>query len=236
MNLFFFFLDLNVCKIRLNYRNVGQVIAATLALCNAGAPVPSSVIQRINSESKPTSGSCAYCMEGAALAILAMKCLRDRPGTVDPLVQGITTRQIAYIKDKQQEDGGFGNLFATTLVVQATNAVGPVNLPINVASALNYIIQDQDKSTGSFGNPIVTGFVLPTLIGRSVLDVKTVPCPPTRPSNDDQPRSGQIRVKLLIDDQIYSQRTVDTKLDTNPGQTVLQIMNEQQAKHPKAFK
>jgi len=217
-------------------RNVGQVIAASLALCNAGATVPAAAIQRINSELKPTSGSCAYCVEGAALAILTMKCLRDRPGQVDPLVQGINTRQIAYVKDKQQTDGGFGNLFATVLAVQATNAVGPVNLPVNVASALNYIIQDQDKSTGSFGNTVVTALVMPTLIGRSVLDVKSVPCPPTKPLNDDQPRSGQIRVKLSIEDQIYSQRIVDTKLDTSTGQTVLQVMNEQAAKHPRAFK
>ena len=55
--------------------------------------------------------------------------------------------------------------------------MGTVNLPINVASALGYIIQDQDKATGSFGNPVLTAIVLPTLIGRSLLDVRTMSCP-----------------------------------------------------------
>lgn len=58
---------------------------------------------------------------------------------------------------------------------QAANAVGTVNLPINVASALAYILQDQSQS-GSFGNPVLTAFILPTLIGRSIADVKTVRC------------------------------------------------------------
>lgn len=90
-----------------------------IALCTAKAPViPAQLIQRINNELKPTSGGCPYCVEGASLAILAMKCLRDRPGPADPLVQGIMIRQIAYVKGKQEADGGFGNLFSTTLAVQ----------------------------------------------------------------------------------------------------------------------
>lgn len=49
-------------------------------------------------------------------------------------------------------------------------------------------------------------------------------------------RSGQIRTLLSIEDSIFAQTIVETKVDTNPGQTILQIMNEQSAKHPRAFK
>lgn len=52
------------------------------------------------------------------MTILAMKCLRDRPGPVDQLVQGISTRQIAYVKGKQDKDGGFDDLISTSLAVQ----------------------------------------------------------------------------------------------------------------------
>lgn len=55
--------------------------------------------------------------------------------------------------------------------------MGTVNLPINVAKALEYILKDQNKQTGSFGNPVLTSFVLPTLTGRSVLDVRSMSCP-----------------------------------------------------------
>ncbi|XP_032788923.2 cobalamin binding intrinsic factor [Daphnia magna] len=216
-------------------KNVGQVIAAVSALCNAGAPVPPAAIQRINSELKPTSGSCAFCVEGSSMAILAMKCLKDRSGPVDPLVAGISTRQIAYVKGKQEKDGGFDDLISTSIAVQAANAVGTVNLPINVAAALNYILQDQDKETGSFGNPVFTSIVLPTLIGRSGLDVRTVSCPAAKTAGNPI-RSNQIRMLLSIEDNIYAQTTVETKVDTAPGQTILQIMNEQSAKHPRAFK
>ncbi|XP_046450796.1 cobalamin binding intrinsic factor-like [Daphnia pulex] len=216
-------------------KNVGQVIASVLALCNAGAPIPPAAIQRINSELKPTSGSCSFCVEGSSMAILAMKCLRDRPGPVDQLVQGISTRQIAYVKGKQDKDGGFDDLISTSLAVQAANAVGTVNLPINVAAALNYILQDQDKETGSFGNPAFTSVVLPTLIGRSALDVRNINCPAPRPAGNPI-RSGQIRTLLSIEDTVFAQTIVETKVDTNPGQTILQIMNEQSAKHPRAFK
>lgn len=49
-----------------------------------------------------------------------MKCLKERPGPVDQLVSGINTRQIAYVKGKQDADGGFGDLFSTNLAVQVT--------------------------------------------------------------------------------------------------------------------
>jgi hypothetical protein len=56
------------------------------------------------------------------MAILAMKCLRDRPGPVDQLVQGISTRQIAYVKGKQDKDGGFDDLISTSLAVQVRDS------------------------------------------------------------------------------------------------------------------
>jgi hypothetical protein len=56
------------------------------------------------------------------MAVLAMKCLRDRPGPVDQLVQGINTRQIAYVKGKQDQDGGFDDLISTSLAIQVHNA------------------------------------------------------------------------------------------------------------------
>lgn len=52
------------------------------------------------------------------MAILAMKCLKDRSGPVDPLVAGISTRQIAYVKGKQEKDGGFDDLISTSIAVQ----------------------------------------------------------------------------------------------------------------------
>lgn len=52
------------------------------------------------------------------MAILAMKCLKDRSGPVDPLVAGISTRQIAYVKGKQDKDGGFDDLVSTSIAVQ----------------------------------------------------------------------------------------------------------------------
>lgn len=52
------------------------------------------------------------------MAILAMKCLRERPGPVDQLVSGINTRQIAYVKGKQGKDGGFDDLVSTAMAVQ----------------------------------------------------------------------------------------------------------------------
>jgi hypothetical protein len=214
-------------------KNVVQVIAASLALCNAGVSVPMSAIQRINSELKPSSGNCPYCVEASSLAIVAMKCFREQRPT-ESLIQGINTRQIAYVKDKQDQDGGFGNLFATTLAVQAANAVGTVNLPVNVASALKYIMEDQDD-TGSFGNPVLTAFILPTLIGRSIADVKTTQCKASRLADSPLP-SGHVRVVLSIEDNIYAQRYVDFKTSSLPGKSILDVMNEQAAKHPKAFK
>lgn len=48
--------------------------------------------------------------------------------------------------------------------------------------------------------------------------------------------SGKIRTTLVIEDTIYAQRKVETKIDTTTGKTILDVMNEQSAKHPRAFK
>ena len=47
---------------------------------------------------------------------------------------------------------------------------------------------------------------------------------------------GKIRLVLTIQDNVYAQRNIDIKIDTEPGKAVLDIMNEQAEKHPRAFK
>jgi hypothetical protein len=134
--------------------------------------------------------------------------------------------------------------------------VGTVNLPVNVASSLGYLLADQD-SEGSFGNTVLNGLVLPTLIGRSLLDVKgiadscpdqktlddlrtkadpTVFVPPSGPSlAANSLKTGEMLVRLSVEDNIYAQRFVETSIITKADQTLLQIMNEWSSKHPRAF-
>ena len=108
-----------------------------------------------------------------------------------------------------------------------------MNLPVDVSASLSYILQDQD-SEGSFGNLAITAFVLPTLTGRSILNVKSVACPADR-SSAERLASGRMRVKLSIQDDVYAQRVVDTRIVTDSGRNILQIMNEQSEKHPRAY-
>ncbi len=51
-------------------KNVMQVVASVAALCNANADVPLSAVQRINSEMKPKSGPCPYCVEGSISSLI----------------------------------------------------------------------------------------------------------------------------------------------------------------------
>ena len=150
-------------------------MVASLALCNAGVQVPLNIIKRINSELKPTSSDCVICIEAAALSLLTMKCLQTQYPD-EQTVKGIVTRQSAYIQGKQDKDGGFDNVFTTTAVLQAANSVGTVNLPVNVDSALKYILEDQEAS-GSFGSIPLTAFVMTTLAGKSLLDIRSMSCP-----------------------------------------------------------
>jgi len=45
-----------------------------------------------------------------------------------------------------------------------------------------------------------------------------------------------MRVILTIEDTIYAQRNVDIKINTEPGKTILDVLNDQAAQHPRAFK
>ena len=53
---------------------------------------------------------------------------------------------------------------------------------------------------------------------------------------EDPVPSGRIRIVLVVEDQVYAQRSIETKMDTAQDQTILQVMNEQTAKHPRTFR
>ncbi|XP_065570534.1 uncharacterized protein LOC136033646 [Artemia franciscana] len=212
-------------------RHAAQTVAVSLALCNAGVQVPNSAIVKINNDMKPNKGLCNFCIEGSSLTILAMQCIKAQQPD-NKLINGINTRQIAYLKGKQNDDGGFGTTVATTLAIEAANVVGTQTLPINVAKALAWVMKDQDKE-GGFGSLLTTALAAPMFIGRSILDVKNVKCkkePPTL-----SPPSGKMNIKLVIEDAIYAQRSIESRIEASSGANLLKVLKDESDKHPKSF-
>lgn len=56
-----------------------------------------------------------------------------------------------------------------------------------------------------------------------------------RALEDSPPPAGQIRVTIVVEDRIFVQRSIETRIITNAGQNILQVLNGQAARHPKAF-
>lgn len=48
--------------------------------------------------------------------------------------------------------------------------------------------------------------------------------------------AGKIGVELVIHDDIYSQRRYVDEIEADQGQTILDLMNKEAAKHPRGFK
>lgn len=47
--------------------------------------------------------------------------------------------------------------------------------------------------------------------------------------------AGQVRLQLTVEDDVHARRGLDTVIETRAGNTILQVMNQWSAKHPRAF-
>ncbi|GCC16451.1 hypothetical protein chiPu_0022217, partial [Chiloscyllium punctatum] len=156
--------------------NYYQVSLDVLTLCMMDAEISQDIVQILIDavmNDKFTYGS-EFSVDTGAVAALALRCMIDRKTTIH--ISNALNHILEQILSRITDDGLIGNLYSTGLAIQALSvnsdrvAPGRWNRTKSVGRLLSGILE------GSFANPQAASQIVPSLEGRSYLDVTRLNC------------------------------------------------------------
>jgi hypothetical protein len=174
---------------------VNDDLFALIPLTRAGFDEDDAMIQKIVTfilSKQKTNGSWEGSVDLTAAAIQALVPLRSVSGVTEALVKAE-----GYLKGAQKTDGGFGDSFATSWVLQAITALGEssTDWKKNGVDPLDYVTTRQQSDGGM--EPIstdentriwATAYAIPGVLGKTWSELMTSfnkPASGTTPSDTD---------------------------------------------------
>ncbi|XP_028668136.2 transcobalamin-1-like [Erpetoichthys calabaricus] len=222
--------------------NYYQVSLDVLALCMMGKLGTESAVKKLieAAENDKFSYGGSFSVDTGAVAVLALTCVKlsTKPPPED--VQNTIQQLISTILEHRQENGVIGNLYSTGLAMQALS-VNQVDY--SCSQTIQAIIPQ--ISAGAFDNPMAASQIIPSLEGRSYLDVTKLNC---AADQDNLPFPKQASSTPLADKPINVIYTVVNNLpvwepfrDTitvsiSKGSTLLDVMKKAEKMSPDKFR
>ncbi|KAG8182059.1 hypothetical protein JTE90_013989 [Oedothorax gibbosus] len=200
-----------------------------LALCNAKETLPEDIIEKLTSIIESTSEK-SFLTDVQSVAVMALSCI-SRKGNFSQLESKINETTHAF-KKGQNEDGSFGNIYTTALVIQALLASGKEeDKDWNLTAAIEYL-QSQQNVNGSFGDVLATTLILPILNAKTLADIANIKCTESlrmprdgNPVSDIELRLGQkmsVKYYLYIGDKMDEIHPIFLRTPNNI--TVMDVM------------
>ncbi|XP_023243383.1 uncharacterized protein CG3556-like [Centruroides sculpturatus] len=166
-----------------------------LAICNSNQTFPIRQVRKLE-EITLTKKNSPYLTDTRAYAIMALWCMKNRTksyqinfSTDETFKYNRKVRSFSAIKEQlttlQNEDGSFGNLYTTAILM---HALFSVDLNVSIAKdrivrkAVDYIISQQNQD-GSFGDSLATYLILPILNRKTFVDLGKLNCSMVEPRN-----------------------------------------------------
>nr|XP_006013605.2 PREDICTED: gastric intrinsic factor-like [Latimeria chalumnae] len=188
-------------------------------------------------------------VDTAAVAVLALQSIHNSItppsyGLLRWTIQWLIRKMVNYILETQQTDGTFGNIYSTGLVIQALSVAPKYFNPSswNCSQSLQKLLNEIPK--GSFNNPMAASQAVPSLEGRTYLDVNKLDCaadtdnlpksdlPKTTPSTT---ASGDITVEYTVTDALTQTFTESIAVTVPAGSVLLKVLEEAQKMNPIYF-
>ncbi|XP_053098642.1 transcobalamin-1-like [Hemicordylus capensis] len=232
-----------------NYYQLGLCV---LALCQLqGSLSPSQAADLFIPDEKKYNLAGQFSVDTAAVAVLAQICIQTTENAILPGVNKTITANVQWllknILEQKSSDGVIGNMYSTGEAMQALTVSnnyltpGSWSCPLTLATVLAEIPK------GTFDNPMAAAQIVPSLEGRTYLDVKTINCskdrgnltlitPPTIPSTSHHQSSQLITVTYTVTDSVNNTFTDSTRVSVPKGSVFLNVMEAAQAKDPKRFR
>ncbi|GFS28324.1 uncharacterized protein CG3556 [Nephila pilipes] len=145
-----------------------------LTLCNAKEDISDEGIDKLISILESSSNH-SFLTDVQAMALMTLSCVGNTP-KISEFKENITYAT-DRLKRHQSNDGSFGNIYTTALVVQALLSSGnEEDKEWNLKAAIEFLMKKQNKNDGSFGDFLATYMVLPILNAKSLADIRKVNC------------------------------------------------------------
>ncbi|CAL1287036.1 unnamed protein product, partial [Larinioides sclopetarius] len=144
-----------------------------LALCNAKEILTDlDVVKLVQVLESPSNHS--FFTDVQSVALMGLACIGNSSKTLE-LKENIT-RATEILKKHQNEDGSFGNIYTTALVIQALLSSGhEEDTDLDLKAAIEFLKSQQSKD-GSFGDFLATYLILPILNSKSLSDIGKINC------------------------------------------------------------
>ncbi|XP_048412325.1 transcobalamin-2-like [Stegostoma tigrinum] len=172
-----------------SYNNYYQYSLGVLALCVNNVRIDRSVLSRLEPHKHPPAWSGLgkhehqqhWFVGTSAMMVLALKCVSESkvPNTgtwmysndARKKVLSAMNKLIQKIQDRQRENGEVGDIYSTSLALQALLAVGDEERWLKGKARLLI-----DARQGMFRNPMALSQLLPVLYQRTYLDIGQINC------------------------------------------------------------
>ncbi|XP_067122523.1 uncharacterized protein CG3556-like [Centruroides vittatus] len=163
-----------------------------LAICNSNQTLQSRQLRKLE-EITLTKKNSPHLTDTRAYALMALWCMKHRiksfqiNSSADESDE-YSSKVLTFnaIKEQlttlQNEDGSFGNLYTTAVLMHALLYVNLNVSTVKKWKTINYIISKQNQD-GSFGDSLATYLILPILNGRTFVSLGNLNCSMVEPRN-----------------------------------------------------
>ncbi|KAG2463784.1 cobalamin binding intrinsic factor-like [Polypterus senegalus] len=220
-----------------SYINIFQDV---LALCLMGQKF---VIQTVNSllwsvDYNQLGEDGKLSVDTDSMAIIALTCLRQ---SLSPRTAAYIRTQIQTTLEKlfhrvlatRQANGLFGDLYSTGLALQALS----VNyIDFDCTTTMQTLLKE--ISLGAFDNPIAASLIIPTLSGRTYLDINKLKCSADQdnlPLTGSDTASGNMTVYYTVIDDVSSTFRDSIIISLPVGSTLLDVLKRAATISPEKF-
>ncbi|XP_022363362.1 gastric intrinsic factor [Enhydra lutris kenyoni] len=218
---------------------------AVLALCQENPTRTLPIAARFAKILK--FGSSPFYMDTGAMATLALTCMYNKiPGGSDEgykiLFGEVLQEVVKNVSMRIKENGIIGDIYSTGLAMQALSVTPKQpNKEWNCQKTMDTILQEIEQ--GKFHNPMSIAQILPSLKGKTYLDVPHVSCSPgveVQPTLPTQPSpvpttASNITIIYTINNQLRGvgllfNETMDVSV--KGGSVLLVVLEEAQSRNP----
>ncbi|XP_032075222.1 cobalamin binding intrinsic factor-like isoform X2 [Thamnophis elegans] len=155
-----------------------QLALDTLALCVEKSPeleIAATTLAKAAQDNRFQFDG-RYSVDTGAVASLALFCVYEGRSSSQSQITEALKHTIEQILNKQQDNGLLGNIYSTGLAMQALSVTSEFQSANawNCSKTLNEVLQKIIE--GAFSTPAATSQILPSLVGKTYLDVRSPIC------------------------------------------------------------
>ncbi|XP_033013656.1 cobalamin binding intrinsic factor isoform X2 [Lacerta agilis] len=153
-----------------------QLALDIVALCVEKSPDAENAAAILIKVVKGCQSKGCFGVDTAAMVALALTCVHNRMSKMEGAITETLHEITAQILGSQQESGIIGNIYSTGLAMQALNVTTEF-YPAGAWKCSKTIEEVLRKMyEGAFTNPEAGSQILPSLVGKTYLDVATLNC------------------------------------------------------------